>query len=331
MVKVAAKEEEKQGHQNKALKLIEKPRARKLTYANRKDCILKKTMELSILCGTKACTVCIGPNGEVQTWPENQTEVRNIIDSYKQYKKKPGQSFDHCLKPLDQSFGGLGEKAGDGENLGVKKEVFESFFLGFDGGWIYRLSADSLEILLRDLEGKLEELSTRIGFLEKVNGKKKIVGSEDLAPYWFGGDAPMEFLDMVGSGSGFGQPLQNLGLDSLSNTFHPLQTMVGFDDDPLSSTTPLWPLDYYSGSMIGCDAPMSTIWPVDCYGDAMGGNGGGGGNGRFVWSCGERLEETDLNSMSNIYNNQFLASSGIHRLSPLDEVVIASMFAEESL
>lgn len=228
---------------------------------------------------------------------------------------------------------------------------------------------------MRDLDSKLESLTNRIGALERVNEENKEVGSENLVPYWFGTNAPMENFEMVCSPAGFYQPLQNFGEDDQTHAF-PF-------DAPLNSGIPMWPLNYYSDPMNGFDAPMKTatsadtIWPLDggssvplplsdlpvppvCavhssnqqfgsqmntdgsdlfkaktefgqwqsdresaaldfYGDAVRSNGG------------DRLEETDSNSKSN-YGNQFLASSGFyHQPSPLDEVVLGSMFVKESL
>ncbi|GMQ10126.1 hypothetical protein CsSME_00053255 [Camellia sinensis var. sinensis] len=58
----------------KPMKRIENKKALRVTYKKRKDCVIKKTMELSILCGINVFTLCFGPNGEVDTWPQNPNE-----------------------------------------------------------------------------------------------------------------------------------------------------------------------------------------------------------------------------------------------------------------
>ncbi|KAI8003717.1 Agamous-like MADS-box protein AGL82 [Camellia lanceoleosa] len=65
------------------VKQIENSKARRLTYKRRLNCIKKKTMELTTLCGINACLVCLGPNGEVETWPEKPSDVRDVISKYK--------------------------------------------------------------------------------------------------------------------------------------------------------------------------------------------------------------------------------------------------------
>ncbi|KAH7865353.1 hypothetical protein Vadar_005541 [Vaccinium darrowii] len=294
MVK-AAIEEEKQGHQIKPSKLIENKRARKLTYKNRKDGILKKTMELSILCGIKACTVCLGPDGKVESWPENSSEVIHVINSCEQYVKKGkniklGKSVD-CLEKLDQSFDCLDEKlAGEDGNPSAKKERFERFLLGFSDGWINGLSVESLEIFSRDLESKLEAITARIGVLERNNEENKEVGNENFVPNWFGMNAPMENFEVLSSTDfGFCQPLRNPGFDNhcenlVPNWFGMNAPMENFEE--LSSTDfgfcqPLRNpgLDNLSGTfqtlptMVPFDAPLNSVkpmWPIlNDYSDPM--------------------------------------------------------------
>jgi len=45
-------------------------------------------MELATLCDIKACTIILGPDGNVDTWLENQSEVKAIIDNYSDYNKE---------------------------------------------------------------------------------------------------------------------------------------------------------------------------------------------------------------------------------------------------
>ncbi|CAI9787593.1 unnamed protein product [Fraxinus pennsylvanica] len=68
----------------------------------RKECIKKKTMELSVLCDVKACAVILGPEGQIETWPENHSDVQEMIELYKKdclnNKKRKHQHDDHGCK-----------------------------------------------------------------------------------------------------------------------------------------------------------------------------------------------------------------------------------------
>ncbi|XP_057462479.1 MADS-box transcription factor PHERES 2-like [Actinidia eriantha] len=72
------------GRRNRPMKMMENKRARMVTYTKRKDCIMKKTMELATLCGIQACAVCFGPDGAVETWPENPNNVKAVIDLFRE-------------------------------------------------------------------------------------------------------------------------------------------------------------------------------------------------------------------------------------------------------
>ncbi|XP_016449992.1 uncharacterized protein LOC107774852 [Nicotiana tabacum] len=52
------------------------------TYQVRKECIKRKTMELSTLCDIKCCTIITSPQGELQTWPENLDAVKQVLNLY---------------------------------------------------------------------------------------------------------------------------------------------------------------------------------------------------------------------------------------------------------
>ncbi|KAK1361539.1 hypothetical protein POM88_046013 [Heracleum sosnowskyi] len=59
------------------------------SYNNRKECIKMKTMQLATLCGVNACTVIFGPDGEIESWPENRKEAKAIIDKFKDLTNNP--------------------------------------------------------------------------------------------------------------------------------------------------------------------------------------------------------------------------------------------------
>ncbi|TXG69097.1 hypothetical protein EZV62_004032 [Acer yangbiense] len=53
------------------------------TYNRRKTTLMRKANQLSKLFDVKVCVICFGPDKTVETWPENRSEVCDIISKYK--------------------------------------------------------------------------------------------------------------------------------------------------------------------------------------------------------------------------------------------------------
>ncbi|KAK3023416.1 hypothetical protein RJ639_042804 [Escallonia herrerae] len=118
----------KRGHEERAMDT-----KMRVSYVKRKACIKKKAMELSTLCDIKVCSICLGPAGDVETWPEKPNEVHAIINMYRDKKKlEAGKSL---------------------------KEMAD------DGGFANGLSQESLHDLYREIDAKIEAVEQRVAFL----------------------------------------------------------------------------------------------------------------------------------------------------------------------
>ncbi|KAI7986151.1 Agamous-like MADS-box protein AGL103 [Camellia lanceoleosa] len=126
-------------------------------YMKRNDCVIKKTMALSILYGINVFTLCFSPNGEVDTWPHNLNEVKALIKIYKESAKK-----SPVRKTCESFFSDC--------CLGSKK-VAKNVLLGNEDGygWLDGLSTESVMSFLAKLESNLKILKARIEFLKIVN------------------------------------------------------------------------------------------------------------------------------------------------------------------
>ncbi|KAI3468752.1 hypothetical protein Pfo_025415 [Paulownia fortunei] len=127
-------------------------RAKKVSLLKRKGCIMKKTMELSVLCDVKACALVSGPDGHLQTWPENRSEVMQVINMYRNYsvKNKKKESISAC---------GVSKKRKReiecGDDNGTEKNQRINMGVGMEG-----LAKDE----------QLEQVKNRIGVLKPQEG-----------------------------------------------------------------------------------------------------------------------------------------------------------------
>ncbi|CAK9187006.1 unnamed protein product [Ilex paraguariensis] len=126
-------------------------RAKRLSFKKRKDCVLRKTMELAVLCDIKACAVVFGPDGEVETWPENPRDLKALIHNYKEY------DHDH-----------------PGKKQYLRQEIFPK--KDDNDNWLDRLSGQ--RDLLKVIECKLETVRNRVEFLKVPNTTEEVTTSE---------------------------------------------------------------------------------------------------------------------------------------------------------
>ncbi|KAK7380676.1 hypothetical protein VNO78_33191 [Psophocarpus tetragonolobus] len=69
------------------LAFIDNDAKRKTTYKKRKNSLLKKTEELSTLCGLQACAIVYGPNDdEPEIWP-SASGVQNVLAKFRSEPK----------------------------------------------------------------------------------------------------------------------------------------------------------------------------------------------------------------------------------------------------
>ncbi|XP_074293793.1 agamous-like MADS-box protein AGL80 [Silene latifolia] len=84
------------------LQFIENDTARKVTYKKRVRGLVKKTQELSILCGVDVCTIVYSPYDEAPVvWPSSEVEASRILV---EYKRKPDLDQQSQRKLTQEGF-----------------------------------------------------------------------------------------------------------------------------------------------------------------------------------------------------------------------------------
>ncbi|KAK9136580.1 hypothetical protein Sjap_007174 [Stephania japonica] len=139
----------RKGARRGVLETISDPKLRRATFLKRKKNQKKKLYELTTLCEVEAFMICFGPNGEVDTWPEDPRELRRVLDRYMRIEKSKREK--RVMGVAD--FVDARKKKLEGELKRVKKENEErcNGIFGWDSR-IDGLSEESMKGLLCSIE-----------------------------------------------------------------------------------------------------------------------------------------------------------------------------------
>ncbi|XP_004301699.1 PREDICTED: agamous-like MADS-box protein AGL80 [Fragaria vesca subsp. vesca] len=156
------------------LALIDSERARKASFNNRKDGLMKKVSELQTLCDVHVCIVIYdrGSN-EPFVWP-NRPKVEELI---KRYLRLPG--FMRLKKALCQEryLKEKVEKMQEKNNIILRsntaKEMVELMHQNQNGKPIYELDLYQTYALLYFLEAKMKEIQIQIAFFEQASAQSE--------------------------------------------------------------------------------------------------------------------------------------------------------------
>ncbi|TXG62089.1 hypothetical protein EZV62_013452 [Acer yangbiense] len=239
---------------------------KRFNYLKRKATLLKKAHQLNKLCDVNVCMVCFGPDKTVETWPENKSEVCDIISKYK-LGYNMGREKKHNLAGfLENKKKKLEEKSNKKmkkKNLGGGCSVYSTW-----DERLNRFSEEELVGLCARLDSKLQNLTDKIN-LKKKNQKALVVNSppdhHDLnlcnnvyrsnnpsplppLPLWFSGDCSsynqqaFSGSDIVlGRAENFGVYGENYGnnytnsSNMINNGFHLGNTYMGMAGESSSS------------------------------------------------------------------------------------------------
>ncbi|XP_022759950.1 agamous-like MADS-box protein AGL16 [Durio zibethinus] len=168
------------GRRSMEMKLIENEKARKKVFEKRRNSLLKKAKELSILCDIKILLIIYELDKQkTEIWPGNDEEAEQIINRFKQQLVR-----DECKTACD--------------SFSSKKERFDGKFAISDHKCMINLfSKNELQKLCYELDGKIAAVmnaikskqvltegprspkilpdSQGIGFLDRERGKEVVI------------------------------------------------------------------------------------------------------------------------------------------------------------
>lgn len=156
--------------------------SRKATYNKRKNGLLKKVSELSILCGVPACAIIYGEQGtRLDTWPPSPISVRRVISKFlempamEQSKKMVDQEgfLQDRVARADEQLKKLRKDNREMEMTCVMLRALEG---SVAPGWFEGLTMLDLTDLewvidqtMKQVDQMQEKLSEATGFLERIN------------------------------------------------------------------------------------------------------------------------------------------------------------------
>ncbi|GAA0139321.1 hypothetical protein LIER_42573 [Lithospermum erythrorhizon] len=170
-------------------------KAAKLRFKKRKECIMKKSRELSVLCDIKVCALVSDPDdGAIETWPENRLEFQEILK-------------DHVVKM---------EKNGK-----VVKENNKNTCIVGDESFL-KMIDEKLEYVNRRIEWltKLNNDQNQSFFVQNLHENSAIPSSQSVNCYTWAGSSAPSFVQPLQSG--FSRELEVVKWSG-SQFSHPLQ------------------------------------------------------------------------------------------------------------
>ncbi|KAK3212726.1 hypothetical protein Dsin_017432 [Dipteronia sinensis] len=146
---------------------------KRFNYLKRKTTLLKKANQLSKLCDVNVCMVCFGPDKKAETWPENKSEVCDIISKYKLGYNMGKEKKHNLVGFLENKKKKLEEKSNKKtvkKNLGGGCSVYSTWDERLD-----RFSEEELVGLCGRLDSKLQNLTDKINLKKKKKNQKALV------------------------------------------------------------------------------------------------------------------------------------------------------------
>lgn len=170
------------------LEFIANWKTRKTTFQKRKNGLLKKASEFSILCGTDICLFISGPKldsneppspAELETWPPERSKVMDIINKYQAtLQRKPPKK----VHGLSDTFVERKKKI-DAEISRCRKKLYEAKY-PTTSDIVQHFSREQLKEVSHRLDGKIEAIkfvleAKKESELHKKNQYSAVVNSSN--------------------------------------------------------------------------------------------------------------------------------------------------------
>ncbi|XVF10705.1 hypothetical protein REPUB_Repub07fG0205500 [Reevesia pubescens] len=148
------------------MKRIENATSRQVTFSKRRNGLLKKAFELSVLCDAEVALIIFSPRGKLYEF--SSSSMNKIIDRYQKREKDLGISN----KAVDENMQNGKE---DAQSMAKKIEFLEDSKRKLLGNGLEPCSLDDLQLLENQLERSLSRIRAKKNqlFWEQIEKLKK--------------------------------------------------------------------------------------------------------------------------------------------------------------
>ncbi|GAY48978.1 hypothetical protein CUMW_115750 [Citrus unshiu] len=181
----------------RSVKLIEEHggNSRQGNFEKRKETLKNKAHELETLCDVMVCLVCYGPDGKVETWPEDKTKVNDMINKYKELREMPV-----LMKKAEQRLDLLELFESKKQKLMEKKKAFvEKMFSILETKIDEASSVEELGVVYNKVESKFASMRETIELAIIEEQKNQQFAAPPIWPQVYGNNLLMS--DYVSSSS----------------------------------------------------------------------------------------------------------------------------------
>lgn len=207
------------------MEVIQEGKARKTTFQKRKNGLMKKVEEFSILCGVDVCLIIYAPDfdnqglAQFETWPVETTEVDRIIRKYND------TTSDRRPRIYDvQEYYKDRMKKVEAEITKVHKEKHKIIYPTWDNSF-NALGEAQLRIFVSMLDAKLDACNRRMDMLKRNKGKRiaEPIKAETVTPYLASNPSSyLNFLHNMYQEQVFPPPMKLIS-DNKKLPFYPFQ------------------------------------------------------------------------------------------------------------
>ncbi|XVF52786.1 hypothetical protein PTKIN_Ptkin05aG0046700 [Pterospermum kingtungense] len=157
------------------MKRIENATSRQVTFSKRRNGLLKKAFELSVLCDAEVALIIFSPRGKLYEF--SSSCMNKTIERYRKREKDLGISS----KEIDEDIQNIKE---DAHSMGKKIEFLEDSKQKLLGNGLEPCSINELQLLENQLERSLSRIRARKSQLfyeqiEKLKGEERLLGEEN--------------------------------------------------------------------------------------------------------------------------------------------------------
>ncbi|KAL9237566.1 hypothetical protein vseg_012098 [Gypsophila vaccaria] len=172
------------GRKKVKLQYIQNDTARKVTYNKRSKSLLKKTQEISVLCGIDTCTIIYSKYDQTpRMWPENRADVVRIVRKYKDKididstKRKFNQE-----EFLKESKNKMLEKINRVEKKNTEMAMENTIVDLLTGKPVKQGRYTDIPVLKWVIEDKLRTIARQLMLVEEINNNAKNATPSNLIP-----------------------------------------------------------------------------------------------------------------------------------------------------